>query len=87
MKTLPRIIKADEIAAIISSTFKSRPAVTCYVDSNAATPTASIQALSAAIIAGQPQSPYGRVQPGAHGGGPGQDPLWRDSLPGAHRAG
>ena len=46
MTTLPKPIQLDDIADIIAETFKGREAITCYVGSNAATPTAAIEALT-----------------------------------------
>jgi len=45
----PRKITLDQIGTIISETFKGRDEIVCYVGSNAATPTASIQALTKSI--------------------------------------
>jgi 4-hydroxybutyrate CoA-transferase len=46
---LPKKITVDQIAAIIAQTFKGKAEIICYLGSNAATPTASIEALTASI--------------------------------------
>lgn len=54
----PVTIKADQIADLISEKFKGRDAVTCYLGSNAATPTTSIEALTRSIRSGSPSLPF-----------------------------
>jgi len=54
----PVTIKADQIADLISERFKGREAVTCYLGSNAATPTTSIEALTGSIRSGSPPLPF-----------------------------
>ena len=44
---VPQKITADQIGAIIAETFKKKKEIVCYLGSNAATPTASIEALTA----------------------------------------
>jgi acyl-CoA hydrolase len=57
----PAVIKLDQIAEIISREFRHKDTITCYVGSNAATPTASLEYLTAALKAGQPKLPYLRM--------------------------
>jgi 4-hydroxybutyrate CoA-transferase len=58
MKAEPKVIKRDEIAGVLSSKFKDRETITCYVGSNSATPTASLEALTDAVLAGSPRLPF-----------------------------
>ena len=46
---VPQKITANQIGAIIAETFKGKKEIVCYLGSNAATPTASIEALTASI--------------------------------------
>ncbi|MCJ7563687.1 MAG: hypothetical protein MUP52_03745 [Candidatus Aminicenantes bacterium] len=57
----PAVIKLDQIGEIISREFRHKDVITCYVGSNAATPTASLEYLTAALKAGQPKLPYLRM--------------------------
>jgi acyl-CoA hydrolase len=61
MNQIPKTIKLTEIAAVIADHFKGRETATCYVGSNAATPTASIEALTAALKSGTPRLPFLRM--------------------------
>lgn len=54
----PKIIKLNRIAEVIAEKFKHKNKITCYVGSNAATPTASLEALTEAIKAGNPRLPF-----------------------------
>ncbi len=54
----PQIIKVEQIADIIHERFSNKNTVTCYIGSNAATPTASIVALSDAICSRNPKLPF-----------------------------
>lgn len=54
----PEIIKVKQIADIIHERLLHQETVTCYVGSNAATPTASIEALSEALSSGNPKIPF-----------------------------
>jgi acyl-CoA hydrolase len=54
----PAIIKVEQIADIIHKRLSHQETVTCYVGSNAATPTASIEALSEALSSGNPKIPF-----------------------------
>jgi acyl-CoA hydrolase len=58
MNTQPERIKPDQIAEIIAHTFKGNDEITIYVGSNAATPTASIEALTKAIKSRCPRLPF-----------------------------
>jgi acyl-CoA hydrolase len=58
MKFPPKKITLDQIADVISEKFNTSDEITCYVGSNAATPTASLEALTAAIKSGQPRLPF-----------------------------
>ena len=58
MKFPPKKITLDQIADVISEKFNTSDEITCYVGSNAATPTASLEALTAAIKSGQPCLPF-----------------------------
>ena len=61
MPTQPAIIKLDQIAEVIAREFKDRDQITCYVGSNAASPTASLEALTTAIKARSPKLPFIRM--------------------------
>ena len=54
----PQQITADQISGIIAETFKGKAEVVCYLGSNAATPTASIEALTASIKSRNPGLPF-----------------------------
>jgi 4-hydroxybutyrate CoA-transferase len=57
----PKTITADQIAEVIAAKFKTRDEITCYVGSNAATPTTCLEALTASIQAGFPKLPFIRM--------------------------
>jgi len=57
----PALIKLDELADVISREFRDREMVTLYLGSNAATPTACLDFLTAAIKAGAPRLPFIRM--------------------------
>jgi 4-hydroxybutyrate CoA-transferase len=59
--TVPRTIRLDDIADVISNGFKGRDTITCYIGSNAAVPTASIQAITESIKAASPGLPFLRM--------------------------
>lgn len=59
--TVPRKIRLEEIADVIHDALTGRDTLTCYVGSNAAVPTASIEALTASIQAGSPRLPFLRM--------------------------
>ena len=58
MNTQPKIIAPDQIAGVIAEKFKTKDEITCYVGSNAATPTASLTALTDAIKLRRPRLPF-----------------------------
>jgi acyl-CoA hydrolase len=58
MNTQPKTITADQIADVIAAKFKGKDELTCYVGSNAATPTTSLEALTESIQSGQPRLPF-----------------------------
>ena len=55
---LPRKIKLNQIGTLIAETFKGKDEIVCYVGSNAATPTASIEALTKSIKSRKPRLPF-----------------------------
>ena len=55
---LPQKITLDKIGTIIAETFKGKDEITCYLGSNAATPTASIEALTKSIRSQKPALPF-----------------------------
>ena len=58
MNSQPKKISLDQIADVIFEKFKTSDTITCYVGSNAATPTASLEALTVAIKSGRPRLPF-----------------------------
>lgn len=71
----PPVIKLDEIPDVLAREFPDRDTITVYVGSNAATPTASLDTITAPLKAGQPRLPYLRTvhlrhrrTAGTHGG-------------------
>ncbi len=58
MKSEPKVIERHEIGEILAASFQGRDTVTCYVGSNSATPTASLEALTDVIEAGSPKLPF-----------------------------
>ena len=54
----PQTIKPEEIPEILAQKFSAEKAITCYIGSNAATPTASILALVGAIKSRRPRLPF-----------------------------
>ena len=57
----PPVIQLNQLADIIAKEFKHKDTITCYVGSNAATPTASLEFLTAAVKAGSPRLPFIRM--------------------------
>jgi acyl-CoA hydrolase len=57
----PNIIKLGDIADVLAKAFPARDAITVYVGSNAAAPTASLDAITAALKTGWPKLPYCRM--------------------------
>jgi acyl-CoA hydrolase len=58
MNIQPKIITLGQIAEVIAEKFATKDEITCYVGSNAATPTASLTALTDAIKLRRPRLPY-----------------------------
>jgi acyl-CoA hydrolase len=58
MNDEPVKITLDQIARIIAEKFKGKNEIVCYVGSNAATPTASIEALTESIKQRRPKLPF-----------------------------
>ncbi len=54
-------IKLEDVAEIISREFKDREMITVYVGSNAAVPTATLEAITAAVKDEKPRLPYLRM--------------------------
>lgn len=61
MSYQPAFIKLDGLADVISREFRDKEVVTCYLGSNAATPTACLDFLTAAIKARSPRLPFIRI--------------------------
>jgi len=57
----PIAIKLNDIPDVIAREFRDRDMITVYVGSNAATPTASLDAITAALKIGCPKLPYVRM--------------------------
>ena len=57
----PTIIKLDQLADVISREFRHKDTINCYIGSNAATPTASLESLTASVKAGSPRLPFIRM--------------------------
>lgn len=57
----PITIKLEQVADVLAREFKGRDTITCYLGSNAAVPTASIEALTSAIKARNPRLPFIRM--------------------------
>ena len=55
---LPRKITLNQIGATIAETFKGKDEIVCYLGSNAATPTASVEALTKSIKSRKPKLPF-----------------------------
>jgi 4-hydroxybutyrate CoA-transferase len=54
----PNVIKLNQIADVMYEKFKNKSYINCYIGSNSATPTASIEALSESIKSGHPNLPF-----------------------------
>ena len=54
----PRTISLHELPDILASHFQHKKEITCYVGSNAATPTASLEAIVAAVKQQAPRLPF-----------------------------
>jgi 4-hydroxybutyrate CoA-transferase len=57
----PPLIKLDQVAEVVAKEFNDRDIITCYVGSNAASPTATMEVLTAAIKDGHPRLPRIRM--------------------------
>ena len=55
---LPQKIALDQVGTVIAQAFKGRDEIVCYLGSNAATPTASIEALTESIKSRNPKLPF-----------------------------
>ena len=58
MNAQPKMITSDDIAEVIAAKFKTKDEITCYVGSNAATPTTSLEALTESLQTGNPRLPF-----------------------------
>lgn len=58
MVNYPREIRLEQIPGIIYEKFKNKSSITCYVGSNAASPTASLEALTDGIKSDSPKLPF-----------------------------
>ena len=57
----PTVVRRSDIPEVIAQAFPARDTITVYVGSNAATPTASLDAITDALKAGWPKLPYLRM--------------------------
>jgi acyl-CoA hydrolase len=58
MKSEPKTIPLSQLPDLLASHFQHQKDITCYIGSNAATPTASLEALTAAVAARSPKLPF-----------------------------
>ncbi len=58
MTCRPEIIKLDQIGEVVAENLKQKDTINCYVGSNAATPTASIEALTETIKSNNLKLPF-----------------------------
>lgn len=58
MTAEPRTIALSELPDVLASHFQHKKEITCYIGSNAATPTASLEAVTAAVKARAPRLPF-----------------------------
>jgi len=58
LTTPPKHIQLDDIAGIIADEFKGKESITCYIGSNAATPTAALEILTRALKSRSPMLPF-----------------------------
>ena len=54
----PKTITLAQLPEIIAAHFQHKKEITCYIGSNAATPTASLEAVTAAVKARAPRLPF-----------------------------
>jgi len=57
----PQTLQPDQLGEVIADRFSDRESITCYVGSNAATPTTLIEALTDAVKAHTPRLPFVRM--------------------------
>ncbi len=57
----PKTVPLSQVADVIAEKFKHSDVITCYVGSNAATPTATLEAITDAIKARTPRLPFMRM--------------------------
>jgi len=58
MSSEPKSIALSQVADVLASHFQHKKEITCYVGSNAATPTALLEALTQAVKARSPKLPF-----------------------------
>ncbi|NOZ62669.1 MAG: acetyl-CoA hydrolase/transferase family protein [Calditrichaeota bacterium] len=58
MRTGPQKIRLDQVADVIAEKFKGKEQITCYIGSNAASPTASLEFITDAIKTNSPKLPF-----------------------------
>lgn len=58
MSKQPERIQLSQVADVISARFKNRDAISCYVGSNSAAPTAALESLTDAIESGSVKLPF-----------------------------
>jgi 4-hydroxybutyrate CoA-transferase len=61
MNNVPAVIRLDQIPDVLVKEFKGQKMITCYVGSNAAVPTASLEVLTAAVKARSHPLPFFRM--------------------------
>lgn len=58
MNKTPTIIKSNQIAGVIHEKYKNNHYINCYIGSNAAAPTTSLEGLTDSILQGSPKLPF-----------------------------
>jgi acyl-CoA hydrolase len=58
MPNKPKNITLDQLADVISQKFSQRKRISCYIGSNAATPTASMETITSAVETRSPKLPF-----------------------------
>lgn len=61
MVSIPKKITLDKVVEVISERFKSEKEITCYVGSNSAVPTSTLEVLTTAFKAKSPKLPFFRM--------------------------
>ncbi|HNT30518.1 MAG TPA: hypothetical protein PKL83_06225, partial [bacterium] len=61
MPAQPSLLALEGIGEVLAEHFRGRDTITCYLGSNAATPTASIEALTKAVALGKNTLPFIRM--------------------------